>query len=35
MIIVDCNQHLAGLQGGRVNGVGWLPGGLGGQLLDG
>ena len=32
---VACNQHLAGLRGVRVNGEGWSPGGVEGQLLDG
>ena len=33
-ILIACNQHLAGLPGGRVDGQDWFPGGLGLQLFD-
>ena len=33
-IEIACNQHFAGLQGGRVDGSGLSPGGLELQLLD-
>ena len=33
-VLIACNQHFAGLRGGRVDRSDWVPGGLGEQLLD-